>query len=61
MEEKSTTKKIKTEEDGAHFIYLIFFSGKYTSFFRWRRINSMEIDYWRIKSMIVDAHSIKGK
>ena len=21
----------------------------------------MKIDYWRIKSMIVDAHSIKGK
>ena len=36
MEEKSTTQKIKTEENGAHFIYLfflIFFSGKYTYFF----------------------------
>ena len=63
MEEKSTTKKIKTEEDGAHFIYLFhfFFQVNTRPFFRWRRINSMEIDYWRIKSMIVDAHSIKGK
>ena len=45
------------------FIYLlfIFFQVNTRPFFRWRRINSMEIDYWRIKSMIVDAHSIKGK
>ena len=34
MEEKSTTQKIETEEDGAHFIYLfLFFSDKYMSFF----------------------------
>ena len=43
------------------FIYFFFFQVNTRPFFRWRRINSMEIDYWRIKSMIVDAHSIKGK
>ena len=45
------------------FIYLFnfFFQVNTRPFFRWRRINSMEIDYWRIKSMTVDAHSIKAK
>ena len=44
------------------FIYLLFFfQVNIRPFFRWKRINSMKIDYWRIKSMIVDAHSIKGK
>ena len=45
------------------FIYFFkfFFRVNTRTFFRWKRINSMKIDYWRIKSMIVDAHSIKGK
>ena len=44
------------------YLFLIFFFQVNTrTFFPWKRINSMKIVYWRIKSMIVDAHSIKGK